>query len=119
MKLSTYVPDTIRTGIKKLTTELLNQFQKNIGDIFSFAIHPGGKKILEVIEQELGISREQNEPAYAILKKYGNMSSATILFVLHHIMQQLQPDDTDKLVLSFAFGPGLTLESMLLKTHYQ
>lgn len=119
MKLSSYVPDTIRTGIKKLTTELLNQFQKNIGDIFFFAIHPGGKKILEAIEQELGISREQNEPAYTVLRKYGNMSSATILFVLHHIMQQLQPHDSDKLVLSFAFGPGLTLESMLLKTHYQ
>lgn len=119
MKLSTYVPDTIRTGIKQLTTELLDQFQKNIGDISSFAIHPGGKKILEAIEQELGISQEENKPAYAVLRKYGNMSSATILFVLHHIMQQLQPQDTDKLVLSFAFGPGLTLESMLLKTHYQ
>ncbi|MBX2968934.1 MAG: type III polyketide synthase [Cyclobacteriaceae bacterium] len=119
MKLSSYVPDTIRTGIKNLTTELLNQFQKRIDDIFYFAIHPGGKKILEAIEQELGISCEQNEPAYAVLKKYGNMSSATILFVLHRIMRQLQPQDTDKLVLSFAFGPGLTLESMLLKTHYQ
>jgi predicted naringenin-chalcone synthase len=119
MRLSTYVPDTIRTGIKKMTTELLNQFQKNINDISFFAIHPGGKKILEAIEQELGISKEQNKPAYTVLKKYGNMSSATILFVLHHIMQQLQHGDKNKLILSFAFGPGLTLESMLLKTHYQ
>jgi predicted naringenin-chalcone synthase len=119
MKLSTYVPDTIRTGIKKLTSELLDQLQKKMEDIFFFAIHPGGRKILEAIEQELGISREQNEPAYTVLRKYGNMSSATILFVLRHIMQRLQPQDADKLVLSFAFGPGLTLESMLLKTHYQ
>jgi alpha-pyrone synthase len=119
MKLSSYVPDTIRTGIKNLTTKLLNQFQKKMNDISFFAIHPGGKKILEAIEQELELTREQNEPAYTVLKKYGNMSSATILFVLHRIIQQLQLQDTDKLVLSFAFGPGLTLESMLLKTHYQ
>lgn len=119
MKLSTHIPNTIRTGIKKLTAELLDSLQQNTADIFSYAIHPGGKKILEAVEHELSISREQNEPAYTVLKNYGNMSSVTILFVLHHVVQQLKSQDTEKLILSFAFGPGLTLESMLLKTHYQ
>lgn len=118
MRLTTYVPDVIRTGIKKLTKTLLERVNKSIADIEYFAIHPGGKKILEVIEQELGIRREQNRHAYAVLNQFGNMSSATIIFVLHQIVQALQPGDEGKALLSFAFGPGLTLESMLLKLAY-
>jgi alpha-pyrone synthase len=103
MLLSSYVPEVIRTGIKKLTETLLDRI---------------GKKILEVIEHELGITKEQNEPAYSILRHYGNMSSATIVFVLHRILQQLSPENQGKKILSFAFGPGLTLESMVLKIAY-
>jgi predicted naringenin-chalcone synthase len=118
MKLSTYVPDIIRAGIRKFTDSLLQQVDKNLHDIAHFAIHPGGKKILEVIEQELGLSKNQNEPAYAVLSQFGNMSSATIVFVLQHIVERLHSTDHHNRVLSFAFGPGLTLESMLLKIHY-
>jgi predicted naringenin-chalcone synthase len=50
-----------------------------------------------------------------VLKNYGNMSSPTVLFVLHELMNTLTPADHGKTVLSFAFGPGLTLESMLLE----
>lgn len=117
MKLSTYVPDVIRTGIKKLTSSLLAKVGTTINQVSFFAIHPGGKKILEVIEQELGITREQNRPAYTVLNTHGNMSSATVVFVLRHILDQLQQGDENKSVLSFAFGPGLTLESMLLTIH--
>lgn len=117
MKLSTYVPDVIRTGIKKLTNSLLEKVDKNINQISFFAIHPGGKKILEVLEQELGITREQNGYAYAVLNTHGNMSSATVVFVLRQILDRLKKSDENKSVLSFAFGPGLTLESMLLRIH--
>jgi len=119
MKLSTYVPDVIRVGIKKLTGSLLEKVGKSINEVKFFAIHPGGKKILEVIEQELGITKDQNIPAYTILKNYGNMSSATVVFVLNHILNQLKEGDQNQSVLSFAFGPGLTLESMLLTIHYE
>ena len=117
MKLSSYVPDMIREGIAKLTHSLLESFQLSVENIDYFVIHPGGKRILEVIEQELGMSREDNRYAYRILKQYGNMSSPTILFVLQLLLQDLKEDDQGKNVLSFAFGPGLTLESMLLKVH--
>jgi alpha-pyrone synthase len=50
-----------------------------------------------------------------VLKKYGNMSSPTVLFVLNEVCQTLNGVDDGKKILSFAFGPGLTLESMLLK----
>ena len=89
MKLSTYVPSIIKGGILKLTKDLLDKISKNIDDIRFFAIHPGGRKILESIEEELGINKSQNEPAYHVLKNYGNMSSPTILFVLQEIVNKL------------------------------
>lgn len=115
MKLSSYVPSIIKGGILKLTKNLLDKISKNVSDIRFFAIHPGGRKILESIEEELGINRCQNEPAYHVLKNYGNMSSPTILFVLQEIIRKLTPGDHGEHILGFAFGPGLTLESMILK----
>jgi len=115
MKLSSYVPDVIRSGIKKLTKSLLERISQNLSDVSYFAIHPGGKKILEVIEQELNISKNSNRHAYEILKRYGNMSSPTVLFVLQEICEELSDKDQNKNILSFAFGPGLTMESMLLQ----
>ena len=118
MKLSAYVPDVIQKGIKKLTSAMLGKLNKKISDIKHFAIHPGGKKILEVIEKELSITKEQNAPAYQILQQYGNMSSPTVLFVLTEILKKLNPSDNNSHILSFAFGPGLTLESILYTAHY-
>jgi prepilin-type processing-associated H-X9-DG protein len=115
MKLSSYVPDVIRSGIKQLTTSLLDRISQTLSDVSFFAIHPGGKKILEVIEQELGLSKENNRHAYSVLKNYGNMSSPTVLFVINELCAHLNGVDGGKKILSFAFGPGLTLESMLLK----
>jgi prepilin-type processing-associated H-X9-DG protein len=115
MKLSTYVPSIIKSGIAELTETLLKKISKKLSDVQFFAIHPGGKKILENIEQELGVSQEQNEAAYDVLRNYGNMSSPTILFVLHNIMSKLKREHNNEYILSFAFGPGLTLESMVIK----
>lgn len=115
MRLSSYVPDVIRGGIKKLTHSLLTSLAKNQNDVTYYAIHPGGKKILEAIESELGLTKEQNKHAYHVLKNYGNMSSPTVLFVLNELSKNLNGVDSGKTILSFAFGPGLTLESMLLE----
>ncbi|HEY3402017.1 MAG TPA: type III polyketide synthase [Ohtaekwangia sp.] len=115
MKLSSYVPEIIKGGIKKLTDSLLLKIDKQISDIRYFAIHPGGKKILEAIEEQLRIGKNQNQAAYDVLRNFGNMSSPTVLFVLQKIFQGLTTDDHNEHILSFAFGPGLTLESMLLE----
>jgi alpha-pyrone synthase len=117
MVLSSYVPDMIRSGIRRLADNLLNHLKLRLGDIDFFAIHPGGKRILEVIEQQLEMRREDNRYAYQVLKEYGNMSSATVLFVLKALWNDLQPEDAGKRILSFAFGPGLTLESLLLRVN--
>lgn len=114
MRLSTYVPKIIKSGIVALTQSLLAKISKELTDISHFAIHPGGKKILEAIEIELGITKEQNHHAYHVLQHYGNMSSPTVLFVLNEIIKNLAYHNAGERILSFAFGPGLTLESMVL-----
>jgi predicted naringenin-chalcone synthase len=115
MRLSSYVPDVIQSGIKKLTGSLLQKISQKLSDISYFAIHPGGKKILEAIESELNLSKNQNQFAYEVLKNFGNMSSPTVLFVLNEVCKNLNNIDEGKKILSFAFGPGLTLESMILE----
>ncbi|MEK6476083.1 type III polyketide synthase [Catalinimonas sp. 4WD22] len=126
MKLSAYVPEVIRKGIRQLTERLVSQlslenvaFDEEERDKIAdyFAIHPGGKRILQVIEEQLDLSAEDNRYAYRILREFGNMSSPTILFVLKSLLNDLTASAHDKQVLSFAFGPGLTLESMLLRIH--
>jgi alpha-pyrone synthase len=118
MKLTSYVPEIIKGGIKKLTDEMLNKINQSFNSIKHFAIHPGGKKILEVIERELGITKDDNRYAYSVLNNYGNMSSPTVLFVLYYLLKDLNPKNGGESILSFAFGPGLTLESILFKIHH-
>ncbi len=114
MKLSTFVPELIQNGIGKLTTGLLEANKLELTDISYFAIHPGGKKILEAIERALVLTRNDNQYAYRVLKAFGNMSSPTVLFVLKEIWMQLNDGDESKKILSFGFGPGITLESLIL-----
>lgn len=115
MRLSSYVPDLIKKGIAGLAASLLKKIAASLSDIRHFAIHPGGKKILQVIEGELKIDKAKNRAAYHVLRNYGNMSSPTVLFVLKEVVANLNGTDNGERILSFAFGPGLTLESMVLR----
>lgn len=115
MTLSSYVPSMIKSGIKELTNNLLSKLSYKVDEIDYFAIHPGGKKILEVIKDELEIKKEKCQQSFDVLAEYGNMSSPSVLFVLKKIIQDLQNDLSSKRILSFAFGPGLTMESMVLE----
>ncbi len=117
MTLSSYIPDMIKSGIRQLTDRLLQRIKLRVPDISLFAIHPGGRRILEVIEEQLGLQPEDNRYAYQVLSEFGNMSSPTVLFVLKALWNELRTRDSGKNILSFAFGPGLTLESMLLRVH--
>jgi predicted naringenin-chalcone synthase len=115
LRLSSYVPDMIRQGIKELTEKLFKRCGVSAEEVSYYAIHPGGMKILQACEEALQITREHNAVSYDVLKNYGNMSSVTVLFVLKQYMQSLNMGDKGKNMLSCAFGPGLTMESMLLK----
>lgn len=112
------MPEAIKSGIAAFAEKLLCQKHLSLASIDFYAIHPGGIKILKACEESLHLSHDQNCHAYHVLRNYGNMSSATIVFVLKEIWKALQREDHDKNIFSCAFGPGLTLESMLLRTHY-
>jgi predicted naringenin-chalcone synthase len=113
MKLTSRVSKEILKNIKAITGRLLEKAGLGREEIGTYAVHPGGRKILEAIEEGLEIPREANVYAYEVLRDYGNMSSPTILFVLQKVMQD--PNAANKNVLSFGFGPGLTVESIALK----
>ncbi|WMJ72408.1 type III polyketide synthase [Cytophagaceae bacterium ABcell3] len=114
MRLSAYVPELLRKGVGKLSALMVNKLSCHIKEIGLFAIHPGGKRILEVTEEEFGIDRNDNRYAWEVMRNYGNMSSATILFILHRILQEQQDCSSPQKILAMAFGPGLTLESMVM-----
>lgn len=109
MRLSKYIPELLNRGIHELRKNLEMKF--DISQINHFAIHPGGKQILKKIEAAFGILEKHNLHAHQILEKFGNMSSVTILYVLSAILKDpgIKGD-----VLAMGFGPGLTLETLLL-----
>ncbi|MDQ0893894.1 type III polyketide synthase [Agromyces ramosus] len=78
-----------------------------------WAIHPGGRSILDKVESRLGLTEAQLVPARETLRDYGNMSSATVLFVLQNILESEAAGDGDR-VAAMAFGPGLTVETALM-----
>ncbi len=114
MKLTAKVSKQIKRHIKPITDQLLAKAGLNFDQISRFAVHPGGRKILEAAEEALGFTKEKNKFSYAVLRDYGNMSSATILFVLKKLLEDPEVKKKEN-ILSFAFGPGLTVESMILQ----
>ena len=120
MTLSTGVPQiigaTIVEALRPLYAgELAAPFEGGaIGEhVQHWAIHPGGRSILDRVQDRLGLSDAQLHPARETLRTQGNMSSATVLFVLRRILEQEGARDGDR-VSAMAFGPGLTAESALM-----
>ncbi|SMO96101.1 type III polyketide synthase [Gracilimonas mengyeensis] len=115
MVLSSYVPDIIQKNMQPVLEPLFQQLQLSKDDIDHWALHPGGRAILDKIEQTMELQPDQLKASRQVLSRYGNMSSATILFVLKTMMDAgLSPNQQ---ILSMAFGPGLTIESGLLRVH--
>lgn len=106
MQLSSQVAPLIAQNIAAILEK--SPFAQTAFD--EYAIHPGGKKILAVVEQGLHISDEQNRFAHQIWKNYGNMSSATIVFVWKLFLENYQNHTENISLLSMGFGPGLTVE---------
>lgn len=108
MTLSGYVPELIEEDFGAVLERCLQRKALSKEDISHWCIHPGGKRILEAIAKSVGINKEQLAPSYQVLEHHGNMSSATILFVLKKMLHSLQPSVR---LLGAAFGPGLTVET--------
>ncbi len=113
MKLTGRVPEILKKGIKNVFDRLLEKEEHRMKPVNHYVFHPGGPRVLEMLEKALGIEEHANRRAYEILREYGNMSSATIFFILQRLSESGDLEDGD-LVLSAAFGPGLTCESALM-----
>lgn len=107
MVLSSYVPKLLGSKIRDLVTAAFEGEAFTMEEIDVWAVHPGGKAILDEVQKALSLEDAQLKSSREVLRNYGNMSSATILFVLRDIMEQT-PDD--RALCAMAFGPGLTVE---------
>lgn len=113
MVLSTYVPDIIESNIEEAVQPLFDDYSYSTDEINYWALHPGGRSILDKIQNTFSLNDNQLYSSRKVLADYGNMSSATILFVLADLLEHpLQK--MNETVLAMAFGPGLTIESGLL-----
>lgn len=110
MTLSSYVPLILREAIGDWLAAWLGEHGLDVAAVAHWGIHPGGPRILDHMQDTLGLSEAQMAPSRAVLRACGNMSSATIFFIL----DRLQADPGERAVL-LAFGPGLTLEGALLE----
>jgi len=113
MVLSSYVPGLIECNLREAIEPLLEEAGLEFAQIGSWAVHPGGRRILDKVKQGLSLREMQLADSRAVLARAGNMSSATILFVLKRLMQQQSRPD-GRWIGALAFGPGLSIESALL-----
>jgi len=109
MVLDARVPEFIGEELENIVLKACEKLNIAPAPIDKWAIHPGGKKILDVIKKQLQLHYSDMQYSYKILAEYGNMSSPTILFVLNEIMQtDSRPNET---IFSIGFGPGLNIET--------
>ncbi len=108
MLLSGKVPGEIGKALASSGGEVLGRHGKD--EISLWGVHPGGKSVLDAVERGLGLSQQALSASRAVLECFGNMSSATVMFVLSRLMRSAQPGE---LGCAMSFGPGLTAETML------
>ncbi|HEX5137804.1 MAG TPA: type III polyketide synthase [Planctomycetota bacterium] len=109
MGLSPRVPDTIAAHLRPWLTRWLEGNGLALADVSSWAVHPGGPKILDAVEETLGIPREATRDSRAVLEECGNMSSPTVLFILDRLRRR----DAPRPCVALGFGPGLAAEAAL------
>ncbi|MGW3198632.1 type III polyketide synthase [Streptomyces sp. NPDC001118] len=114
MTLSPYVPFYLAESIEPFVKRLLAPHGLDVGDVRHWGVHPGGPKIIDFVGERLDLTPEQLAPSRAVLADHGNCSSATILLILDRILREARPAPGEHAVL-MAFGPGLTMESALVR----
>jgi alkylresorcinol/alkylpyrone synthase len=114
MGLSSRVPRVLSRHVGPLVDRLLGNHGLGRTDVAAWAIHPGGPRILDVCADRLGLEEDDLDASRAVLRDFGNCSSATVLLVLEEICRRGELGTGDH-VVALAFGPGLTLYGALLR----
>jgi alpha-pyrone synthase len=115
MGLSSKVPATIVEHLPGYLKTLLDRNHLTQSAIDFWAVHPGGRQIVDQIQSLLELSDNMVADSYAVLREYGNMSSTTILFILKRLLAQHQAGSRFGNGVAMAFGPGLTIEGCLFQ----
>jgi alpha-pyrone synthase len=108
MHLSGQVPAELRRALAEIGTKITRGTDPNA--IQLWAVHPGGRTILDAAEKGLALNADALSVSRDILARFGNMSSATVMFVLEQLMRRAQPGQQG---CAMSFGPGVTAETML------
>ncbi|MCE9519817.1 MAG: type III polyketide synthase [Verrucomicrobia bacterium] len=111
--LSSYVPGIIGSNIESLLEGVLGESALGVPDVEEWAVHPGGRSILDKVETSLALSSSALASSRNVLRDYGNMSSATVLFVLKDLLERAESETAT--TCAIAFGPGLTVETAVLE----
>jgi predicted naringenin-chalcone synthase len=113
MVLDIEVPETIAAHFPKFIHPFLEKNKLTINDIDHLIFHPGGKKIVQTVEELFSESGKNIDDTKEVLRLYGNMSSATVLYVLERFMDKKPKSGEKGLLLSF--GPGFTAQRILIE----
>ncbi|HEY2823827.1 MAG TPA: 3-oxoacyl-[acyl-carrier-protein] synthase III C-terminal domain-containing protein [Candidatus Acidoferrum sp.] len=108
------VPDMIGAKIKSLVDSFLGSHGLTQQDIKGWILHPGGARLLGNVEIALGLDKSQTQPSWDVLANVGNLSSATILFILQEWLEK-RPLNPGDIAMAAAFGPGFSAEFLLLQ----
>lgn len=111
MTLSAQVPQLIESHLRAWLVDWLGGQGLGLDDIDSWAVHPGGPRILSSVERSLGLEPRHTAASRSVLAACGNMSSATILFIL----ERMHTEGAGRPCVALAFGPGLAVEATLLE----
>jgi predicted naringenin-chalcone synthase len=109
MSLSRRVPGLIAVHLRPWLESWLRDNGLSLADVRSWAVHPGGPKIVSAAAESLGLSDAALEPSRVVFAEYGNMSSPTVLFIL----QRLRARNAPRPSVALGFGPGLVAEAAL------
>lgn len=111
MTLSAEVPGIIKSQLHDFLTDWLARHALTVDGVGGWAVHPGGPRILRAVQDSLALSDDHLQTARAVLAEHGNMSSATMLFILRRFAVQNRPRPW----LMLGFGPGLVVEVALIR----
>jgi alkylresorcinol/alkylpyrone synthase len=100
--------------VKGVVDDFLDRSGLTREAITAYILHPGGQKLLSYVEEQLGLRRSDTQLSWDVLGQYGNLSSATILFILHEWLTKKTMKSGDY-GLAAAFGPGFSAEVLLLQ----
>lgn len=106
--LSKNVPEITLRELPQMTKDLLDEFHATQSDLSFYMAHPGGPKVLEAMEQALGLGKGALELSWDSLKRYGNMSSTSVLFITKETLKSPRPKGS--LGLMAAMGPAFCAE---------